>query len=176
VSPPDQVLDLCFLDRLAFILQSEYRETFIQDVRTLPLGMPALLFCRSERAWRTHPRNYREIEQFTTQVGEFLFGKTLDFAWCHLKVRSSRLKKVLDQVHNSDLSVLAEITLGLLDVLEVKWVDWLAWEDSFLLGRDEAELKEEREKSRTETEKRLATLLPTLQTLMGYEGPGNRHD
>ena len=173
VSQSGQILDLCFLDRLAFILQSDHKVAFLQDIHSLDPAESALLFSRSERAWATHPTNYRQIEQFATQIGEFLFGKYLDFAWCHLKVRSGRLEKVLDQVHNPDLSVLAEIMLGLMDAIRMKAVDWLAWEDPFLLGRDQEELKRERENSRAETERRLATCLSTIQTLTRYQGPGN---
>lgn len=151
LSQPDQILDLCFLDRLSFILQTDHKDAFLQDIHDLDAVESALIFSRSERAWATHPRNYRQTEQFATQFGTFLFGKQLDYAWCHLRVRSARLKNVLDQVHNPDLSILAEITLGLMDNLRVKVEGWLAWEDPFLLRRDPEELKKERENSRAET-------------------------
>jgi hypothetical protein len=44
-------------------------------------------------------------------------------------------------------------------------VDWLAWEDPFILQRDAAELKREREQSLDETNKRLKYVLPMLETL-----------
>jgi hypothetical protein len=44
-------------------------------------------------------------------------------------------------------------------------VDWLAWEDPFLLGQDPDVLKHERENSLTETNKRLNYVLPMVETL-----------
>jgi hypothetical protein len=165
---PGQILHLCFLDRLAFILQGYHHDLFMQEISALRPADTPLLFTRSVKAWNSHPRNYCEIEQFSSRVGEYLFGRTLDFAWCHLAVQASVLGEALAQVRNSDLSVLAEIVLDLMDSLRVKEVDWLEWEDPFLLGREPAELKSEREASRLETEKRLAYILPTLHTMIRY--------
>ena len=47
-------------------------------------------------------------------------------------------------------------------------VDWLEWEDPFLLKRSAQDLKREREESVEETEKRLAYVLPTVQTLVRH--------
>jgi len=168
ISQPEQVLDLCFLDRLAFILQTGYREVFLQDILGLDPACPALLFCRSERAWNSHPPNYRQIEQFAVRAGQLLFGQKLDYTWCHLRVRSARLDEVLKQVHQPDFSMQAEIVLGLMDSLQVKEVDWLEWEDPFLLGQDGNALRCERENSRLEAEKRLAYILPVLQILLRF--------
>ncbi len=44
-------------------------------------------------------------------------------------------------------------------------MDWLAWEDPFVLGREAAELKRERENSRAETYKRLSYAVPMIETL-----------
>ncbi len=44
-------------------------------------------------------------------------------------------------------------------------MDWLAWEDPFIFERDAAELKDERENSLDETNKRLKYVLPMLETL-----------
>jgi len=44
-------------------------------------------------------------------------------------------------------------------------VDWLAWEDPFIFNRDADELRHERENSLAETQKRLAYVLPMIETL-----------
>ena len=49
--------------------------------------------------------------------------------------------------------------------IRTKDVDWLAWEDPFLTGRDACQLKREREESLQETRKRLAYVIPMLQIL-----------
>ena len=67
--------------------------------------------------------------------------------------------------------MLGEMVLLLLDLLSTKEVDWLAWEDPFILGRDPQELKVERENSIGETRKRLAYVIPTLALL--YEKNGD---
>src|SRR5512136_1385428 len=66
--PPDQILHLCFIDRVAFALQSDYREQFLADVQAVKPGDTPLIFQRSKAAWDTHPSNYREFEAMLTQV------------------------------------------------------------------------------------------------------------
>ena len=161
----DQVLHLCFMDRVVFALQDQYCQAFIADVQSVGAAVTPLMFHRSEAAWRTHPQNYRDIEAMATRVGELLFGKTLDFAWCHLIIRAGLLREIMPGVKNVDISMLAEMTLLLRDKLASKAVDWLAWEDPFLLARDAAHLKAERENSPLETQKRLAYIVPTLQLI-----------
>jgi hypothetical protein len=89
-----------------------------------PVDTP-LLFIRSARAWSSHPRNYFEIEQISVKLGQFLFGKSLDFAWCHLAVQASALDAALVRVRNPDFSMLTEITLALMESLRTKEVEWL---------------------------------------------------
>ena len=163
----DQVLHLCFMDRAAFALQDGHRRAFIADVQSVDAANTPLMFHRSETAWRTHPQNYYDIESMATRVGELLFGKTLDFAWCHLVVRAGLLREILPGVKNADISMLAEMTLLLRDELVSKDVDWLAWEDPFLFGHVATQLKLERENSPLETQKRLTYIVPTLQLLRG---------
>ncbi len=166
VSESAQLLHLCFIDRLAFILQSKHKAQFVQDIQTVDRENAPILFGRSKAAWNTHPRNYDEIEHFATRVGEFLFGKTLDFAWCHLVIQAGLLKEILPNLQNHDMSVLAEIVLAIRDKIVMKDVDWLEWEDPFLLSCDGLTLKAERENSLLETQKRLSYIVPTLQTLV----------
>jgi hypothetical protein len=163
---PDAALHLCFIDRVAFALHSPvHRAAFLADLGALqPADLP-LLYLRSTPAWETHPSNYREIEGMATQLGRWVVGKTLDFAWCHLVLRAAQLREIMREVRADDLTMLAEMILLLQGSLKTREVDWLAWEDPFLLDRPPAELKREREESRDETRKRLGYILPTLQIL-----------
>src|SRR5688572_10298786 len=162
---PDQPLHLCFLDRLAFALEGEYRNSFLADVDSLFVSDLPLIFQRSQTAWETHPQNYRDIEGTVTIVGHNLFGKELDYAWCHIVVRAGQLREIMPLVKNPDLSMVAEMIFYLQDDIHTRDVDWLAWEDPFILSRDPAELKRERENSLEETQKRLSYVLPMLETL-----------
>jgi hypothetical protein len=166
--PPESGLHLCFPDRVVFALQPGYRSMFAVDVAAAgPEDLP-VLYQRSPAAWETHPRNYREMEGFLTRVGESLFGRSLDFAWCHLAVRAGRLVELLPHVYAHDMSILAELILLLKDEIRTREVDWLAWEDPFLLGADPLRLKAEREASPHEARKRLSYVIPMLQRLFEY--------
>jgi hypothetical protein len=166
-APPDQTIHLCYLDRLAFALEGEYKESLLADVDSLTAGDVPLIFQRSQRAWETHPQNYREIEGIVTTVGRQLFGLELDYAWCHIAVPAGQLREIMPLVKNPDLSMVAKMIYYLQDKIQTREVDWLAWEDPFVLGREAAELKQERENSLEETHKRLSYALPMIQTLTG---------
>jgi hypothetical protein len=166
--PPAQVLHLCYIDRLAFALQTDYRLSFLADVRAVTAERTPLIFHRSPGAWESHPRNYRDIEGMVTRVGELLFHKTIDFAWCHLAVQAGQLAEVLPRTRQTDLSMVAEIALEMLDQAHIQEVDWLAWEDPFILNRDPQTLKTERENDPAETRKRLAYSLPMMLLLHQY--------
>ena len=71
----------------------------------------------------------------------------------------------MPKVKNPDLSMVAEMIFYLQDKIQTRDVDWLAWEDPFILARDAAGLKQERENSLEETHKRLSYVLPMIQTL-----------
>jgi hypothetical protein len=163
--PPEQILHLCFVDRLAFALQSEHRLSFVADMGAVTPDRTPLLFQRSDMAWATHPANYRELEGMITTVGRLLFGKALDFAWCHLAVQAGLLREIMPHVRNRDLSMLAEMVLLLRSTLKTREVDWLAWEDPFIEARPADALKREREESRQEAQKRLGYVVPSLQLL-----------
>jgi len=111
-----------------------------------------------------------------TSVGEMLFQKTLDFAWCHLAVGTNQLREVLPKIKNRDLSMVAEFVILLRDRIQTKEVNWLAWEDPFIYARNPQQLKQEREESEQETRKRLAYMIPMLQLLYQNErGELNGH-
>jgi len=173
-APPAQAIHLCFLDRLAFALEGKYRESFLADVDSLSDGDIPLIFQRSETAWQTHPENYRAIEGLVTTVGRYLFGRELDYAWCHMVVPAGQLREVIPLVQNSDLSMVAEIIFYLHDRIQARDVDWLAWEDPFILTRNAADLKRERETSLDETHRRLSYALPMIETLTRFSINGRK--
>ena len=170
--PADTLLHLCFVDRVAYALQSAYCAEFTADIKALQRTDAPLIFQRSVAAWQTHPRNYQAIEAMVTVIGEGYFEKTLDFAWCHLVVRAGQLRTILPQVKRHDLAILAELVLLLAPAIQTSAVDWLAWEDPFILGRDAQQLKQEREQSPAETEKRLAYVLPMIELMHAAMGHG----
>jgi hypothetical protein len=160
------MLHLCFIDRVAFALQSKYKDQFIADVKEVSNERVPVLIQRSQTAWDTHPQNYREIEHLATRVGEILFDESLDFTWCHLAIQARQLKAILPHIKSRDLGILAEIVLMLKDNIKTKDVDWLSWEKPFIYSRDPIQLREERENSIQESRKRLAYVIPVLQILL----------
>src|SRR5262249_16855456 len=111
----------------------------------------------------------QNIEQFLTYVGELLLGQRLDFAWCHLAVRVSQLQAILPRVHNHDFSILGEMVILLRDKIQTKEVDWLAWEDPFILSPEPIQLKSESEIRQQETRKRLSYAIPILDLLYSLD-------
>ena len=164
-APSDQITHLCYLDRLAFALEGSYRNVFLADVDSLSAGDVPLIFQRSQVAWETHPQNYRDIEGMVTTIGRHLFGMEIDYAWCHIVISAGQLREIMPLVKNPDLSIVAEMIFYVQDTIQTRDVDWLAWEDPFILSRDAAKLKYEREHSLEETHKRLSYVLPMIKTL-----------
>jgi hypothetical protein len=173
---PDQAIHLCYPDRISFALEGEYRDAFLGDVDSLITDDLPLIFQRSQSAWQTHPQNYRQLEGIVTAVGKNLFGRELDYGWCHIVVQAKQLREVMPLVKNPDLSMVAEMIFYMQDDIKTRDVDWLAWEDPFILGRDAAELKAEREQSLHETNKRLSYVLPMLETLTRLSKNGRKQD
>jgi hypothetical protein len=166
--PSTQVVHLCYIDRLAFVIQTPHCQAFLEDIQAATGEETPLIFHRSAAAWDTHPRNYRDIEGMVTRTGEWLFHKTLDFAWCHLAVQAGQLAEVLPRTQQIDLSIVAEIVLGMLSQVKTKDVDWLAWEDPFISGCDPQALKTQRENDPSESRKRLAYALKMMQIIYQY--------
>jgi hypothetical protein len=174
-APPDQILHLCFVDRLAFALEGENKDVFLSDIDSLSTHDTPLIFQRSQSAWETHPQNYRDLEGIVTTVGRNLFDRELDYAWCHVAVRAQQLREIMPFVKNHDLSMVAEMIFYLQDDIKTRDVDWLAWEDPFMLSRDPAQLKRERENSTEETRKRLSYVLPMIDTLTRLSANGRKN-
>ena len=164
-APPDQPIHLCYLDRLSFALEGSYRDSFLADTDSLSPDDLPLIFQRSDSAWETHPQNYRDLEGLVTTVGKHLFGLELDYAWCHIVACAGQLREIMALVKNHDLSMVAEMIFYLQDKVKTRAVDWLAWEDPFILKRDASKLKLEREQSMAETQKRLKYVVPMIETL-----------
>lgn len=173
-TPPEQPLHLCYLDRISFALEGSYRDSFLADINSLSSEDLPLIFQRSEYAWQTHPQNYRELEGMVTTVGKNLFGRELDYAWCHIVVCAGQLRRIMPLVKNPDLSMVAEMIFYLQDNIQTRDVDWLAWEDPFIFQRNPNELKHERENSLVETQKRLKYVLPMIETLTRLSRNGRR--
>jgi len=103
-----------------------------------------------------------------------LFGKELDFAWCHIALSAGQLREIMPLVKNPDLSMVAEMIFYLCQQVQTRDVDWLAWEDPFVLARDMNELRSERENSLQETKKRLRYVLPMIETLTRLSKNGRK--
>lgn len=173
-APIDQTIHLCYPDRMAFALEGEYRDAFLADIDSLTADDLPLIFQRSPYAWETHPQNYRQLEGIVTTVGKNLFGRELDYGWCHIVVQARQLREIMPLVKNPDLSMVAEMVYFMHDSIKTRDVDWLAWEDPFILGRDAGELKREREQSLDETNKRLSYVLPMIETLTRLSRNGRK--
>jgi len=70
--------------------------------------------------------------------------------------------------------MVAEMIFYLQDKIQTRDVDWLAWEDPFILSRDSTALMCERENSLDETKKRLHYVLPMIETLTRLSGNGRK--
>jgi hypothetical protein len=171
---PQQIIHLCYLDRVSFALESEYRDAFLADIDLLSADDVPIIFQRSQRAWETHPQNYRQLEGIVTTIGRNLFGKELDYGWCHIAIQAKQLREVMPFVKNPDLSMVAEMIFYMQDTIKTRDVDWLSWEDPFILSRNAAELKCERENSLAETNKRLKYVLPMIETLTRLSKNGRK--
>ena len=170
---PQQVLHLCFLDRLTFALGTEYCDAFLADLDVLSPEDTPLIYQRSAKAWASHPQNYLALEGFVTRIGEVLFDKSLDYAWCHFAIRAGLLAEIIPHVRNHDISMVAEIALLTQQNIHTRDVDWLAWEDPFLFSRDPLEFKREREANPDEVQIRLSYVLPMVEALARFARDSN---
>lgn len=137
----------------------------MKDILEVDLSIGHTLFMRSAKAWETHSQNYYAAESMVTEVGRILFNKTLDFTWCHLTLTAQQLKDSLPFLTAHDLVITAQIILSYKDIIHTKVVDWLAWEDPFILNKKSEEYKKEKEQDIEETKKRLNYVLPIIELL-----------
>lgn len=164
----ERILHICFIDRLAFALQTNHGKQFVKDVTSLTMESTPVIFQRSEKAWESHPRNYYEVEKFVTTIGELVLGQKLDFAWCHLAICSTHLAEILPDVQGDDMSMMADIILLVRKKTRTQDVDWLEWEDPFFSSVGGKELKQIREKSIQETQKRLSYTMPMVDKILNH--------
>ena len=66
------------------------------------------------------------------------------------------------------MSVLAEIILLVIEKIRTQDVDWLEWEDPFFSSVGGKELKQIREKSIQETQKRLSYTMPMVDKILSH--------
>lgn len=168
----EQILHLCYLDRLAFALRMTYREQFLADIGSIDQEHLPLIFQRSEKAWASHPRNYFELEGFVTAIGQNLFNRTLDYGWCHFVIQAEQLRELMPKVKNPDLSMVAEMILHTQENIHTREVDWLAREDPFIHSRVAEEFKVERENSLEEMQKRVSYVMPMVETMIKFSKNG----
>lgn len=168
LSEPAQNLHLCALDRLAFILETELKNEFLKDIVWAESQEKPVLFQRSKKAWSEHPRNYFALESGLTRIGEIFWGKTFDFVWCHLTIKTNLLKEILPSVKAHDFVFQAEMVFLLKEELIIKNVDWLTWEDPFIYKKDLAQFKAEKEKDPQENEKRYSYVIPVSKFLLEH--------
>lgn len=163
--PADVLVHLAFPDRVAFALLTDHADAFELTVTSLEADDTPLIFHRSEAAWKTHPATYRKLEQMVSTAGEMLLGKWLDFAWAHIAVQAGRLSQALNRTRRDDWSFVAELVLRLEPGVKTLDVDWLAWEDPFILGVDAERLRQERENDPAETRFRMSYVAGMLELL-----------
>jgi len=169
---PNQPIHLAFPDRLSLALEGGYRESFLADIDSLTASDLPLIFQRSELAWETHPQVYRRIEGIATAVGKNLFGFELDYAWCHLVVQAKQLREIIPLITLENISMVGEMIYYMQNNIKTRDVDWLAWEDPLVLNRDADELRQERENSPIEINKRLNYVLPMIDMLTKFSRNG----
>jgi hypothetical protein len=163
-SEPDQILHLCYSDRTIFTLLN-YKQAFFQDINSIGPKNTPTLFLRSPKAWATHPKNYHMVESMVTEAGRILFGKTLDFTWCHLALTAKQLGDAIPSLNAHDLVVLSQLAFYFRDRTSTKEVDWLSWEDPFVFDKDPQQYKIEKESDPMELEKRMNYALPEIKYL-----------
>jgi hypothetical protein len=162
---PDTMLHSCDLDKIAHTLSGKHRGTYLADIQWANHQRAPVLFQRSETAWKTFPEHYRTIEYFAIDTGKLLFNKYYDFACSHFAMPAQTLQQLLPGVKGHGFEILLEIILAVREQLITKNVDWLEWEDPFVLQVDANTLREQRDRDPQEYKKRLVYIIPFLQIL-----------
>lgn len=127
-----------FIDRVLFDLETKYKNSFIEDV-SKNYKEDLVIFSRSEKAWKSHPKDYFALENMVTETGKVFINKEVDWTWCGAMFKPKIIKPILVKSKSLDFSVLTEFILinhclgGTLKSIEV---DWLAWEDPFWAKKD----------------------------------------
>lgn len=165
--PADRTVFFGFLGRILFALETKWRTSFLQDLQT-HRACECMVFERSQAAWRTHPSNYREIEQMVSRMFQLLCGRFIELMPCALILSGSAAATVLGQSTSPSYEIWAEwILLALKNGIPVttSQVDWLAYQHPHWERIAPDILKQERETSVEETIKRIRMNLPVALLL-----------
>jgi len=125
-----------FLDRVLFALETEWRESFLWDLKAGQAGEFVMLE-RSPLAWNTHPSNYREMEQMVSRVFQWLSGTHIELSPAALVLSCRAAHQILDQSQSASYDIWGEwVLLAMRNGIPVttRRVDWLAWEDPYWKG------------------------------------------
>lgn len=153
-----------FIDRVLFILESPKKQFFINDLKKCS-KFDMVIFERSNKAWESHPKNYRQMEDIVSRVGKLVIGKYVELNPCAMVFNSKTAQILLDNSICELWEVLGEwVLISLREKLNNKfcYVDWLEWEDPFWENTDPIKLKLLKEKNSEETLKRIKSNLPFL--------------
>jgi hypothetical protein len=153
-----------FIDRILFVMETQWKESFLQDLRECQ-EREFVIFERTPFSWKTHPTNYREIEQMVSRIGQWLYGAFIELTLCGLVLSPRVAKLVVDQSISPAIEVLGEwVLLAIREGIPItaKKVDWVLWEDPFWEGIAPHILKERRERSPEETIKRIKMNVPFM--------------
>jgi hypothetical protein len=156
-----------FLDRILFALETEWRTSFLQDLKAYQAA-EFVVFERSHAAWDTHPANFREIEQMVSRMFEFLHGKFIDLMPCAFIMSYPAANVILSQSVSASTDVWGEwVLLAMKNHIPIttQKVDWLAWKDPYWEHVEPDRLKSHREASREETIKRINMNVPCMLML-----------
>ena len=162
---PHTMLHSCDLDKIAHTFSSPHHNTYIADVQWANRQQAPVLFQRTEAAWQTFPEHYRIIEHYAIDTGKLLFNKYYDFACSHFAMPAKTLQNVIPGIKGHDFDILLEIILAVREQLITKDVDWLEWEDPFVLQVDAEILRKQRDNDPQEYKKRLTYIIPFLEIL-----------
>ncbi len=123
-----------FIDRILFALETRHKKSFIKDI-TKKYHSDVMIFSRSQKAWKTHPKDYYASEKIVEDIGYSFLGKRFDWAWCGALLSQRAVRIILSKKSRiNDFSIEAEWILSCYQKgcsIESKKVDWLAWEDPF---------------------------------------------
>jgi hypothetical protein len=170
VADDDSIIHICNTDRIINEINN-HKDIFIKDLND-SVSAPATLFIRSQKSWQTHPTNYYLAEKLLSDFSNLLFKKNLDFVWCQMSVKAFELRKIVQLLKShgfSDLRLHAYLLYLLKDIVTLKEVDWLDWEDPYVLNIDPSKLRHEKENSIEETKKRLSYVSQIMGMLIDLE-------
>jgi hypothetical protein len=122
-----------YIDRILYALKTQHREAFVRDI-SKDYESDLVIFSRSQSAWDTHPKAYRDIECAIIDIGEAYIGKRMDWTWCGAIFKNECAKKIYPLAKADDFSIIGEFILinrKLGGSLDNQFVDWLEWEDPF---------------------------------------------